>query len=96
MSSARGIPVMLALTAVLLSGLLSGCGLAGAAAGHPAAYHRGIVAGRDARRHHRFRHKASHYDVTAFCIKTAFADIRTMDHFVLAWTQGFEKGCLER
>ena len=47
MSSARGIPVKLALTAVLLSGLLSGCGLAGAASAHPAAFHRGVVAGRE-------------------------------------------------
>jgi hypothetical protein len=88
---------MLALMAVLLScGLVSGCALAGASAGHPVAFQRGVTAGRYARQHHRFRHNASHYDVAAFCIKTGFRDIQKMNHFVLDWTQGFEKGCLER
>jgi hypothetical protein len=88
--AARGIPVL----AVLAGVLLSACGLSfGSNSGGPA-WESGYKAGNAARAHHLFRHGATRYHITAFCVEAAFADIRTMKTAVLQWTEGFEKGCM--
>ncbi|HUB42067.1 MAG TPA: hypothetical protein VMA72_24730 [Streptosporangiaceae bacterium] len=90
MVAARAVPVM----ALLAGVLLSACGVSFSTAANGPAWHRGYTAGKAARSHHRFRHGATRYHVTAFCAQRAFDDIQTMKTAVLEWTEGFEKGCL--
>ena len=82
--------------AVIAGLLLSGCGQSVNDGSGGPAWHSGYKAGRAARSHHTFRHAATRYRVTAFCIQTAFDDIRTMKTAVLEWTEGFEKGCMRK
>ena len=90
MVAARAVPVM----AVVAGVLLSACGLSFNGDSGGPAWHNGYNAGQAARSHHKFRHGATRYHVTAFCAQAAFNDVRTMKTAVLEWTEGFEKGCM--
>jgi hypothetical protein len=74
--------------------LLSACGLSVSGESDSPAWHSGYNAGEVARSHHQFQHGATRYHVTAFCIRAAVDDIRTVKTAVLQWTEGFEKGCM--
>jgi hypothetical protein len=93
MSASRLILVMLALLAVVA---LAGCGLSGSGGSHGAAWHQGYDAGTAARAHHKFQRGATRYDITAFCVKAAVSDIRTVKSSVVQWTEGFERSCSRR
>jgi hypothetical protein len=82
--------------AVVAGILLSACGPSVNDESGGPAWHSGYNAGKAARSHHIFRHGATRYHVTAFCVQAAFDDIRTMKTAVLDWTEGFEKGCTGR
>jgi hypothetical protein len=88
--TARSVPVL----ALAAGVLLSACGVSFSGDPGGPAWHRGYQAGKVARSQHKFGHGATRYYVTAFCIQTAFDDIRTMKTGVLKWTEGFEKGCM--
>ena len=90
MVAARAVPAM----ALLAGVLLSACGVSFNSDSGGPAWHSGYHAGKVTRSHHKFRHGATRYQVTAFCAQAAFHDIRTMKTAVLEWTEGFEKGCL--
>jgi hypothetical protein len=87
---ARAFPVM----ALLAGVLLSACGLSAGGGSAGPAWHSGYNAGKAARSHHHFRNGATRYHVTAFCVRAAFDDIRTIKTAALQWTEGFEKGCM--
>jgi hypothetical protein len=88
--TARSVPAL----ALIAGLLLSGCGVSFSSGYRGPAWHSGYNAGKAARSQHKFRHGATRYRVTAFCVQTAFDDIRTMKTGVLKWTEGFEKGCM--
>ncbi len=96
MAAAWPMRILLALMAIALAAAtLTGCGFLGSSVGasHTAAYEQGFQAGREARHHHHFRHRHGRYQVQAFCIKTAIADIQHKDKSLVDWTEGFESGC---
>jgi hypothetical protein len=90
--TARSVPAL----ALLAGVLLCGCGVSFSGDPGGPAWHSGYKAGEAARSQHKFRHGATKYHVTAFCIQTVFNDIRTMKTGVLEWAEGFEKGCMPR
>jgi hypothetical protein len=87
---ARAVPVM----ALLAGVLLSACGLSAGGGAGRAAWHTGYNAGQAARSHHNFRNGATRLHVTAFCVRAAVDDIRTIKTAALQWSEGFEKGCM--
>jgi len=95
MPAAWRLRILPALMAIAVAVALTGCGFLGSSGGaaHTAAYQQGFRAGREARHHHHFRHHHGAYQVQAFCIKTAIADIQHKDKSIVDWTEGFETGC---
>lgn len=73
--------------------LLSACSFDSSSGPHTKAWDRGYEAGKEARRHHRFKAGATGYDRDVFCITRAYRDIQSMNSSLVQWTEGFDRGC---
>jgi hypothetical protein len=97
MAAARGAWALLVVIAIAVTAiLLSGCSFDSSSGPHTKAWDRGYQAGREARRHHRFKRGANGYDRDAFCITRAYWDIQSMNGNLVQWTEGFDRGCGRR
>ncbi len=90
MPAVRGIPVVLALAAVLLSG----CAAAAGSGSHSSAWETGYRAGVSARHHYWHRRHRPEEDMTLYCVNKAYTGIKDVAiSAAVQWTEGFDVGC---